>query len=60
MTWEEYQKNFNQIHTNRELTEVECPQCGAHLWRRTDVVLTSYPPQYQYECDTCNWRGTGY
>jgi len=60
MTWEEYQKHEYILYKNREKTQIECPNCGDYLWRRTDVVLTSYPPQYQYECDTCNWRGTGH
>ena len=61
MTWDEYQnKGLYREYINREKTQIECPQCGALLWRRTDVVLTTYPPQYRYECDACNWRGVGH
>ena len=44
--------------SNREITEIKCPQCGHPLYRRTDIVLTTCPPQYRYECDNCNWAGT--
>lgn len=60
MTWEEYQKMVYSLElNNREETNIECPQCGKRLYRRTDVVLASYPPQYRYECDNCGWSGTG-
>jgi predicted RNA-binding Zn-ribbon protein involved in translation (DUF1610 family) len=59
MKWEDHkdgirfqQENF----TNRELTDVECPKCGKYIFRRTDFVYTSNPPQYLYEC-VCGWRG---
>ena len=62
MKWEDYQ-NYQvydlKLHQNREITEIECPKCGALLWRRTDIVLTTYPPQFQYECDACGWMGSG-
>jgi len=58
MKWEEF-KNIDSLTTAydpREKTNIECPECGKKLWRRTDIVLTSYPAQYQYECD-CGWVG---
>lgn len=58
MKWDEFQKYFPDI-SNKELTEIECPKCGKHIWRRTDIVLTTYPPQYVYECE-CGWSGTAY
>ena len=61
MTWDEYQNMiFTFEHDNREKTDIECPECGSPLWRRTDIVLTSYPPQYRYECDACGWEGSGH
>lgn len=61
MKWEDYQKTvlYWTEMANRELTDIECPECGKKIYRRTDVVLTSYPPQYNYECD-CGWKETGY
>ena len=29
-----------------------CPKCGSDL---QDIVLTSYPPQYQKYCGNCGW-----
>lgn len=64
MKWDDYQNFINDLtfkyNTNREKTDVECPKCGSPLWRRTDIVLASYPPQHKYECDACGWKGTGY
>ena len=59
MKWEDYQNNEWKLYQNREKTQIECPKCGALLWRRTDIVLTTYPPKSQYECDTCGWIGYG-
>lgn len=61
ISWNEY-KNITppeHIFTGRELTDVACPKCGKPLYRRTDIVLTSYPAQYQYECE-CGWVGYAY
>jgi len=59
MKWEEYQTHEWELYQNREKTIIECPKCGALLWRRTDIVLTSYPPKFKYEYDRCGWSGTG-
>lgn len=59
MKWEDYQNTLFELYKNREKTDIECPKCGALLWRRTDIVLTSYPPKFRYECDSCQWSGTG-
>ena len=60
MKWEDYQKKEWIHYENREKTDIECPECGALLWRRTDIVLTTYPPKSQYECDACGWIGYGH
>lgn len=36
-------------------TEIYCPKCGKLMKRNTDMILTSLPPQYQYECDNCGY-----
>ena len=58
MKWEEHvlQMPSQEQFQNRKLTNIECPKCGKKLWKRMDIVLTSYPEQYQYECD-CGWIG---
>lgn len=61
MKWEEHQNKTlpDEICTHRQKTGIECPKCGKMIWKRTDVVLTSYPPKYQYECE-CGWIGYAY
>ena len=56
--WEDFIKN-KEIYEffNREKTDIKCPNCGAVLYRRTDIVLTSFPPKYKYECVNCEWTG---
>lgn len=61
MTWKEFTDSRDLLYrtfgTNREPTDIDCPECGKKIFRRTDIVLTSYPPQYKYECE-CGWNGT--
>ena len=59
MTWEDFKQRKlpTNVTTYREKVDVECTRCGSHLWKRLDIVLTSNPPQYQYECDDCGWVG---
>ena len=58
MKWDEFDKMISiDTWQTRSQVNVECPKCGAKLFRRNDIVLTSYPAQYQYECDKCNWVG---
>lgn len=59
MKWSEIENYIPETSSNREKTDIECPKCGKYIYRRTDITLTSYPPQYRYECD-CGWVGSGY
>ena len=58
MKWDDYIKHelpmYNPVY--RVSTDVECPICGRKIWKRMDIILTSYPCEYQYECD-CGWVG---
>ena len=58
MTWEEYKSSTTQDLMYRQMirTDIECPKCGEKLYYRTDITLTSYPVQYQYEC-ICGFVG---
>ena len=60
MTWEEFEKiNQKEYYTDeskRKITDIECPKCGKKIYMRTDIILASYPPKCQYECD-CGWVG---
>ena len=33
--------------------DLTCGKCGGIFERNTDIVLTTYPPQYSYKCNTC-------
>lgn len=35
------------------IEELICDQCGSSM-QHTDMVLTSYPPQYPYQCTNKN------
>ena len=58
MKWEQFERMYpcTQEFTNKVLTDIECPKCGKNLFQRMDIVLTSYPAQYQYECE-CGFVG---
>lgn len=58
-TWNEYleEDTYGTYGERYEPVEVECPNCKNRLYKRTDIVLTSYPPQYQYQCLACGWTG---
>ena len=58
MKWEDVEKQYSEVfgYTNRQKTDIECPKCGKKIFKRTDIILTSNPPQYMYECD-CGWVG---
>ena len=58
MRWSEFkiQKGSNSSMVEKyESTEIECPICGRFIYRRTDIIFTTYPPKYQYECLQCGW-----
>jgi len=58
MKWEDFKEMYpnTSAFTNLVRTDIECPKCGKPLFERTDIVLTSWPAQYQYEC-TCGFVG---
>lgn len=58
MKWEDVEKQYPEMSTctNLQKTDIDCPICGKKIFKRTDIVLTSYPAQYQYECE-CGWVG---
>ena len=56
--WEDIVNQYPEapVFTGRQRTNIDCPVCGKKIYKRTDIVLTSYPAQYQYECE-CGWVG---
>ena len=59
MKWEDIRPEYYRMENYVE-TDVECPDCGEHLRKRTDIVLTSYPAQYHYYCPKCGFEGVNY
>lgn len=58
MTKEEYitQNQTEQYSFTEQYSEpkYDCPECGSgHMRKNLTMVLPSYPPKYQYECDVC-------
>ena len=37
----------------------KCPKCGGNVRRNLTMTLASYPPQYRYDCDKCEYSTTG-
>ena len=58
MKWEDvaYQCPETSAYTGLQKTDIDCPICGKKIYKRMDIVLTSHPPKYQYECE-CGWVG---
>lgn len=59
MTKEEYikQNQTEQYYFTKQYSEpkYDCPKCSGHMRKNLMLVLTSYPPKYQYECDVCGY-----
>lgn len=58
MKWEEFERMSPpmEMFINTVKTNIECPKCGEPLYFRNDIVLTTYPAQYKYEC-VCGFVG---
>ena len=53
---DEYRKSIGvPYYYQHELSEPKyvCPKCGGGMCRHEIVVLTSNPPQYEYQCNQC-------
>ena len=63
MTWEEYKNQQLEVnkymnHAMYTQTDIECPECGAFIYKNTTFTLASYPPQQLFRCMECGWSGT--
>ena len=59
MKWEEY-KNLKEpmnYYATHIRTDIECPKCGAYIYKDISIVYTSNPPKYKFNCFNCNWSG---
>ena len=52
--WDEFNPDIT-IQGNLVPTNIKCPKCGELVFKRTDIVLTSYPPKSIYTCKHCGW-----
>lgn len=62
ITWDEHTATAAKWYSNmnmKERTNILCPKCGQYIYRDLGTVLTTYPPQYRYECE-CGWSEVGY
>lgn len=62
ITWEQFnQPELTNMYDipNRKITNILCPKCGKLIYKRLDMVRTSFPPQNKYECE-CGWEGFSY
>ena len=64
MKWEDYQKQqFSILQMKQkgyEPTTITCPNCGDFIYKDVSKVLASNPPQYNYKCNNCKWKGFGF
>lgn len=49
------QKSAFQFTSQWSEPKYQCPKCGGGMRRNEMVVLTSYPAQYEYQCDQCGY-----
>ena len=59
ITWEDYIATTQTTPQMKELTNILCPVCQRRIYKNLGVVLTTYPPQYRYECE-CGWSGISF
>ena len=56
--WEEFVEAQGSCqYANAEPTQLACPKCGKRIYKRTDIILSCYPPKRQYFCGDCGWVG---
>ena len=56
-TFEEYVSKNEQVYRNGihwSEPKFQCAECGGNVRKNEMLVLTSFPPQYQYVCDDCD------
>ena len=63
MKWEDYvnDRRLTNIYKGNQhyiRTDIECPECGALIYKNISIILASYPPQYHFHCEKCGWSGT--
>lgn len=46
-------QDFFEYYNWYRPVNARCSKCGAQLYIDDSVVLTTYPPKYQYYCKAC-------
>lgn len=50
------ERNLKVLHGTYSKPKFECPKCKVGgMCKRLDVVLTTYPVQFCYECNNCGY-----
>lgn len=58
MKWEDYRKGADYtISPVYAITDIECPKCGEKIYMDTSVEYLSNPPQHDFYCFKCGWKG---
>lgn len=57
ISWDEFKSQNKNHHSHAELTNIACPICGRMIYKDTHIALCTYPVQYRYFCDYCEWEG---
>ena len=58
MKWEDYRKDvYYTMNPVYAITDIECPKCGEKIYMDTSVEYLSNPPQHDFYCFKCGWKG---
>lgn len=49
------QKSAFQFTTQWSEPKYQCPECGGGMCKNLMVVLSTYPPKYEYQCGKCGY-----
>lgn len=53
-TAEEYRASIHVLDTGRySEPKYQCPKCDGGMCKNMFLVLTSFPPKYEYVCNKC-------
>lgn len=50
------QKSAFQFTSQWSEPKYQCPECGGGMCKNLMVTLTTYPAQYEYQCDKCGHK----
>lgn len=56
ISWDEFKSQNKNNRSHAELTNIVCPLCGKILYK-DHMALCTYPVQFRYFCDYCEWEG---